>query len=87
MANPAIPAYKELVLDPAIPPFIEQRQILRVAAACKLLGISNSMLYLKLNSGSKYFDPRLPKPRKIGLRAVGWPLKDLLEYQEELKRV
>jgi predicted DNA-binding transcriptional regulator AlpA len=38
-----------------------------------------------LNASSKYFDARLPRPIRLGLRAVGWPLKDLLAYQESLK--
>lgn len=35
-------------------------------------GLKRSSIYAKLDPRSKYFDPEMPRPVKIGKRAVAW---------------
>ncbi|OKW43547.1 AlpA family transcriptional regulator, partial [Escherichia coli] len=37
-------------------------RILRMAELTRLLGISRSTIYVKINPASKYHDPTFPKP-------------------------
>ncbi|MCW6567572.1 helix-turn-helix transcriptional regulator [Yersinia ruckeri] len=47
-------------------------RILRMAELTKLVGISRSSIYEKLNPKSKYYDACFPKPVRLGAASVGW---------------
>lgn len=59
--------------------------ILRMPQLTKVVGISRSLIYLKINEKSPYYDPTFPKPRRLGTKAVGWLLSDVTAYVETLK--
>lgn len=59
--------------------------IVRMAQLTKVIGISRSMIYLKINDKSPYYDPKFPKPRKLGTKAVGWLLSDVATYVGSLE--
>jgi prophage regulatory protein len=63
----------------------EQLQIIRLPQLISLIGLSRSMIYLKLNTTSRYFDQNFPKPIRIGKKAVGWMLVDVHRYVNQLK--
>lgn len=56
-------------MDPTPSPPI---RVLRMPELRARLGISRSLIYLKLNGRSKYFDADFPHPMKLGRSAVGW---------------
>ncbi|AVV38786.1 hypothetical protein C9381_16985 [Pantoea vagans] len=47
-------------------------RILRMSELTKLLGISRSSIYEKLNPKSRYYDADFPKPVRLGVASVGW---------------
>lgn len=47
-------------------------RILRMTELTKLLGISRSSIYEKLNPKSRYYDENFPKPLRLGAASVGW---------------
>lgn len=63
-----------------------QAVVIRLPELLRTLGISRSTVYLKINPGSKYYDRKFPKPIKLGNKAVGWLLHDVVSYVNELKK-
>lgn len=63
----------------------DPKAIIRLANLLELLGISRSTVYLRLNPGSKYYDPRFPKSIRLGAKSVGWILADVYAYIECLR--
>lgn len=59
--------------------------VIRLPKLLTILGISRSTVYLKINQGSKYYDKDFPKPIKLGDKAIGWILQDVMEYIESMK--
>ena len=59
--------------------------ILRLWKLKNLLGISRSTVYLRINPKSTYYDPKFPKPIRLGAKAMGWVLSDVYDYIEYLK--
>ena len=59
--------------------------VIRMPQLTKMVGISRSMIYLKMNEKSNYFDSAFPKPIKIGQKAMGWLLSDIFIYIRSLK--
>ena len=53
-------------------------QILRCRKVIERTGLSRSSLYEKMQRGD------FPKPRKLGLRAVGWRVSDIESWLERL---
>jgi prophage regulatory protein len=53
------------------------KAILRPKAAAAYVGLSISSFYNRLNPESKYFDPKFPKPKKLGQRCCGFLQADL----------
>ncbi|CNB44385.1 phage transcriptional regulator AlpA [Yersinia ruckeri] len=47
-------------------------RILRMPELTKMLGISRSSIYEKLNPKSRYYDVDFPKPVRLGAASVGW---------------
>lgn len=66
-------------------PAQDLKTIIRLPQCAKLLGLSRSTVYLRLNPKSKYYDPNFPKPIQLGMKAVGWKLADVYSYIEKLK--
>lgn len=64
----------------------DRATVVRMSQLTKMVGISRSMIYLKLNSKSRYFDAQFPKPIRLGQHAIGWLLSDIYEYIRALKR-
>lgn len=59
--------------------------VIRIPQLIKMLGLSRSTIYLRINSTSRYFDPLFPKPIRIGQKAIGWLLADVYAYLQKLK--
>ncbi|EFF9719661.1 AlpA family transcriptional regulator, partial [Escherichia coli] len=55
-------------------------RILRMAELTRLLGISRSTIYVKINPASKYHDPTFPKPIRLGSASVGWRASAIDEW-------
>jgi len=60
--------------------------VIRAARFARMLGICHASLYLRLNAKSKYFDARAPQRVKLGRRAVGFYLGEVLDYIQCLAR-
>lgn len=59
--------------------------VIRLPRLLQILGISRSTVYLKINQQSKYYDKKFPRPIKLGEKAIGWMLQDVLDYLEGIK--
>ena len=59
--------------------------VIRLPKLLQILGISRSMVYLKINKDSRYYDKNFPQPIKLGEKAIGWMLKDVFDYLEGIK--
>ena len=55
-------------------------RILRITELTKVLGISRSSFYEKLNPRSKYYDDTFPKPLKLGASSVGWLYNEIEKW-------
>jgi len=55
-------------------------RILRIGEVASLTGICKTGIYLRMNPKSPYYDPRFPKSKKLGQRAVGWPRREILAF-------
>ncbi|ATY82053.1 AlpA family phage regulatory protein [Aeromonas veronii] len=62
-------------------------RIIRMPELTRLIGLSRSTIYDRLNPESKRFDPTFPPPLKLGRSAVGWHLGAVLEWIDALQRV
>lgn len=60
-------------------------KVIRLPKLKDLLGLSRSTIYNRISEKSKYYDPSFPKSVKLGSKAVGWILKDVYFYIEQLK--
>ncbi|EBP3339426.1 AlpA family phage regulatory protein [Salmonella enterica subsp. enterica] len=60
------------------------KSIIRLPKLIKLLSVSRSTVYLRLNPNSKYYDASFPKPVRLGVKAMGWVLSDVNAYIEHL---
>ncbi|HDG1706715.1 TPA: AlpA family transcriptional regulator [Kluyvera ascorbata] len=47
-------------------------RILRMTELTKILGLSRSTIYEKLNPKSRYYDVTFPKPVRLGAASIGW---------------
>lgn len=54
--------------------------MVRIDEVITITGISKTGIYQRMNIKSPYYDPKFPKSRKLGLRAVGWPYREILTY-------
>ena len=59
-----------------------QSLIVRPSDLRAVVGIDRTAAYRKINPNSKFYDPSFPLPVKLGPRAVGWKLSDLLAWVE-----
>jgi prophage regulatory protein len=59
---------------------IKLPQLTKMVAQCK------SMVYLKINPKSRYFDKNFPQPIRLGPNSIGWLLSDVLIYIRSLKK-
>ncbi|EHE2558673.1 helix-turn-helix transcriptional regulator [Escherichia coli] len=48
-----------------------QQRILRMRELTKIVGLSRSTIYEKLNPESRYYDETFPKPVRLGAASVG----------------
>ena len=62
----------------------QEIQIIGLRQLASLVGLSRSMIYLKLNPASPYFDENFPKPTQRGKRKI-WFLRDVQNYARYLK--
>lgn len=58
--------------------------VIRMPQLIKMVGLSRSMIYLKINEKSNYFDLNFPKPVRLGQKAIGWLLSDVYIYIRSL---
>ncbi|MBT2866320.1 AlpA family phage regulatory protein [Chromobacterium violaceum] len=60
--------------------------ILRCKEVVSRLKLSRSTVYDKLDPNSPRYDPRFPKPIRLGPKAVGWLEHELETYLRECQR-
>jgi prophage regulatory protein len=65
----------------------DEVRVIRLKELIKLIGLSRSTIYDRLNPRSKRFDPLFPKPLKLGESAIGWQLGDVLTWIGDLQPV
>lgn len=68
-------------------PTIRELRIIRINELQRLIGLSRSTIYDRLNPQSKRYDPSFPKPVKIGASAsaaVGWRLDGVMLWIDTL---
>lgn len=58
----------------------EEMRVIRVSELQKILGLSKSTIYERINPASRWFDPDFPAPFKIGGYAVGWDSRDVRNF-------
>lgn len=51
--------------------------IVRLKSLCKLIGLSRSTIYEKMNKESRRYDVSFPKPIKLSNSAIGWLVCDI----------
>ena len=56
--------------------------ILRLKEVTSFTGVSRSVIYEKLNTKSKSYDPSFPRPIKLSSNAVGWFEHELIQWLE-----
>lgn len=56
----------------------EPTRMLHRREVMELLGVSQSCLYTMVNSGT------FPKPKRISVNRVAWPMSAIAEWQESL---
>ena len=63
---------------------VRDMRIVRMKELTQILGISRSTIYDKLNPKSRRYDPRFPKPLRLGsigtTNAVGWPRYSIQDW-------
>ena len=61
-----------------------QNHVIRMQALCRMVGLSKSSIYARLDPGSPYYDETFPKGFKIGnsgrCRARGWYEADVVRW-------
>lgn len=55
-------------------------RVIRLKELTRLIGLSRSTIYDRMNPKSKRFDPSFPRPIKLGLASVGWNLSEVLAW-------
>ena len=59
---------------------LEERRIVRMDEVSKLTGLARATIYKKVNDGS------FPPPIRLGDRAVGWRMSDIVTWLEAPER-
>ena len=59
---------------------LEERRIVRMDEVSKLTGLARATIYKKVNDGS------FPPPIRLGARAVGWRMSDIVTWLEAPER-
>jgi len=55
-------------------------RVIRLKELTRLIGLSRSTIYDRMNPKSKRFDPSFPRPIKLGLASVGWNLSEVMAW-------
>ncbi|MGL6356371.1 helix-turn-helix transcriptional regulator [Aeromonas veronii] len=55
-------------------------RVIRLKELTRLIGLSRSTIYDRMNPKSKRFDPSFPRPIKLGLASVGWYLSEVMAW-------
>lgn len=50
----------------------KKRYLLSIKKLCLKLDVSKSFIYSRLNSHSKYYDEKFPKPIRLSENSVAW---------------
>ncbi|MGL5472962.1 MAG: helix-turn-helix transcriptional regulator [Shewanella sp.] len=56
------------------------RRVVRIKELTRIVGLSRSTIYNKLNPKSKGYDPEFPKPLRLGASSVGWLLSSVDQW-------
>lgn len=64
-----------------------QEMIIRIKELCRLTGMSRAAVYEKLKPTSKYYDPDLPRPVRLGANMIGWRLSEVQAYIDSRERL
>lgn len=57
-------------------------RLIRRTDVQKMIGLSRSTIYTRLDKNSPHFDPSFPKPIKLGAMSVAWVESEILEWIE-----
>lgn len=60
-------------------------QFLRIKDVCKLIGLSKSTVWNKLDPDSKYYDPDFPSQIRISRKAVAWDKNELIDWMNKAR--
>ena len=62
-----------------------QDRIVKLPEAITITGRSRSCIYRMMNQHDVMFDPRWPKPLKLGPKAIGWRMSEIQAWIESLE--
>jgi prophage regulatory protein len=62
----------------------KQPAVLSLSDVQSYLSISRSLIYLKLDEQSKYYDSAFPRPIKLGSRRLGFKRVELDQWLDQL---
>lgn len=85
MQNQTIPIDNKKTSSDRKPNTTNHNKVVRQPMVSELTGLSRSMIYLKMNASSPYFDAAFPRSISLGKRAVGWRLRKINSYLNNLK--
>lgn len=80
--KPPLPQHQPVIVQKLAYP----KLVIRRRELAALLGISRSTTYLREKPSSPYFDPLFPQSIKIGKRAIGFLIADVMAYVEALAK-
>ncbi len=78
-STPAVilPTYPAQYLQTAM-----AHRLIRRTDVQKMIGLSRSTIYTRLDKNSPHFDPSFPKPIKLGAISVAWVESEIQEWIE-----
>lgn len=68
----------------AVPSQAESCRLINRKEVEAMTGFSRSLIYAKLDPGSNYYDPRMPRQVVTGKRQVKWVEAEIIAYINQL---
>ncbi len=60
--------------------------VIGIRKTTQLLGRSRAWTYAKMDVNGKYFDADFPRPIRLGPKAIGWKLSEIMAYINSRER-